>query len=89
MTRLPGPRSAASVKAPDEGGSGVIVLNGQDSDVRAGETVAAALSRLGLAVQARGIAVAVDGEVVPRSGWESFALAEGARVEVLTAMQGG
>jgi len=67
----------------------VILLNGQASDVRPGETVAAVLRRLGLAVEARGVAVAVDGEVVPRAGWPTFALAEGARVEVLTAMQGG
>jgi len=67
----------------------VISLNGQQSDVRAGETVAAALSRLNLTLDARGVAVAVDGEVVPRAQWESFALAEHARVEVLTAMQGG
>jgi thiamine biosynthesis protein ThiS len=31
----------------------------------------------------------VDGEVVPRAVWDSFALGDGARVEVLTAMQGG
>jgi len=67
----------------------MIVLNGQDSDLRAGETVAAALARLGLEADARGVAVAVDGEVVPRAGWGSFALGEHARVEVLTAMQGG
>ena len=36
-----------------------------------------------------GVAVAVDGEVVPRTAWDSFALAADARVEVLTAMQGG
>ena len=67
----------------------MILLNGQSSDLRAGETVAAALARLGLPGGASGVAVAVDGEVVPRSTWESFALAEGARVEVLAAMQGG
>jgi sulfur carrier protein len=67
----------------------VISLNGQRSDVRAGETVAAALERLELALDARGVAVAVDGEVVPRAQWESFALAADSRVEVLTAMQGG
>jgi sulfur carrier protein len=67
----------------------VISLNGQQSDVRVGETVAAALARLNLTLDARGVAVAVDGEVVPRAQWESFALAEHARVEVLTAMQGG
>jgi sulfur carrier protein len=36
-----------------------------------------------------GVAIAVDREVVPRAEWETFALADGARVEVLTAMQGG
>ena len=67
----------------------MIVLNGEDCDVRAGETVAAVLARLDLALDARGVAVAVDGEVVPRAQWQSFALGERARVEVLTAMQGG
>lgn len=37
----------------------------------------------------RGVAVAVNGEVVPRSTWENTALAEGDSVEVLTAAQGG
>jgi len=67
----------------------VIRLNGEESDVSPGETVAAVLERLELSPQARGVAVAVDGEVVPRAEWRSFALAEHARVEVLTAMQGG
>jgi sulfur carrier protein len=67
----------------------VILLNGQRSDLCAGETVAAALARLDLPRDARGVAVAVDGEVVPRSTWETFALSADARVEVLAAMQGG
>lgn len=67
----------------------MISVNGQRSDVRAGEPVAAALAQLQLPPDARGVAVAVDGEVVPRAEWQSFALAEHARVEVLTAMQGG
>jgi sulfur carrier protein len=67
----------------------VISLNGQDYEVHAGETLAAVLGRLGVSANARGVAVSVDGEVVPRALWESFRLAEDARVEVLTAMQGG
>jgi sulfur carrier protein len=67
----------------------VIVLNGETFEVQRGETVVAVLERLGVSPQARGVAVAVDGEVVPRACWEVFALAEDARVEVLTAMQGG
>ncbi len=42
-----------------------------------------------LTLDARGVAVAVDGEVVPRAAWESFVLPARRRVEVLTAMQGG
>ena len=36
-----------------------------------------------------GVAVAVDGAVVPRAAWPHTALGEGARVEILTAVQGG
>jgi sulfur carrier protein len=67
----------------------MISLNGQDSEVRAGETLVGVLRRLGVSLDARGVAVAVDGEVVPRAVWESFLLSQDARVEVLTAMQGG
>ncbi|OLT17457.1 thiamine biosynthesis protein ThiS [Pseudonocardia sp. CNS-139] len=42
-----------------------------------------------LGAPSTGVAVAVDGEVVPRAGWPDAVLAEGARVEVLTAVQGG
>jgi sulfur carrier protein len=37
----------------------------------------------------RGVAVAVNGTVVPRSTWADVPLAEGDAVEVLTAAQGG
>ena len=67
----------------------MIVLNGERSEVRPGETLAQVLDRLGVSPDARGVAVAVDGEVVPRTCWEVFKLAQDARVEVLTAMQGG
>jgi len=67
----------------------VIILNGERSEVLPGETVAQALRRLGLAADARGVAVAVDGEVVPRARWQTFELRDDARLEVLTAMQGG
>jgi sulfur carrier protein len=47
------------------------------------------LRELGVPDDARGVAVAVDGEVVPRGEWGARQLHDGARVEVLTAMQGG
>ena len=64
----------------------MISLNGQHAELRAGETLAVVLARLGVSPEARGVAVAVDDEVVPRAQWESFVLSERARVEVLTAM---
>ncbi len=67
----------------------MIYLNGTPREHRAGQTVASVLELLDLAPDARGVAVAVAGEVVPRADWETFAIADGARVEVLTAMQGG
>jgi sulfur carrier protein len=67
----------------------LIWVNGQPSGVTEGSTVLDALRELGLEADARGVAVAVDGEVVPRGRWGAQALAAGARVEVLTAMQGG
>jgi len=66
-----------------------ITLNGRPCELPASGTPAAALAELGLQPGARGVAVAVDGEVVPRAEWDSRALRDGARVEVLTAMQGG
>ena len=67
----------------------MIYLNGNPHDRDAEQTVASLLRVLELEPDARGIAVAVDGEVVPRAGWSTFAIPDGARVEVLTAMQGG
>jgi sulfur carrier protein len=37
----------------------------------------------------RGIAVAVDGQVIPRSQHADTELKEGSRVEIVTAVQGG
>jgi sulfur carrier protein len=82
-------RLGAATADPLWGSFKMIFLNGAESELRAGDDVGAVLARLGLALDAKGIAVAVDGAVVPRGDWQDFALPEGARVEVLTAMQGG
>lgn len=66
-----------------------VLLNGDESELSRGETLADLLARLNVSPERRGCAVAVDGEVVPRSQWRAFALHDSARVEVLTAMQGG
>lgn len=67
----------------------MITVNGNELEGREGCTVAELLADLGVEPQARGVAVAVDGEVVPRAQWPSLRVGEGARVEALTAMQGG
>ena len=64
-----------------------VVVNGEPREVRAGTTVADVVRSLTDAE--RGVAVALDGEVVPRSEWETTLLADGRRIEVLRAVQGG
>jgi sulfur carrier protein len=65
----------------------MILLNGTRRDGT--PNLAALLDELGLGPAARGVAVAVDGEVVPRSQWADLTLADGSRVEVVDAIQGG
>jgi sulfur carrier protein len=52
-------------------------------------TVASVLELLDVAPGARGVAVAVDGEVVSRSAWPRTPLRDGCRIEVVAAIQGG
>ena len=66
----------------------MIFVNGEPRD-RAGATIAELLSDLGVEDRARGVAVAVDGEIVPRAEWPARRVTEGERVEALSAMQGG
>jgi sulfur carrier protein len=67
----------------------VIFVNGTPTRGHDGATVAELLAVLGVEHEARGVAVAVDGEVVPRREWPDRTVPGGARVEALTAMQGG
>jgi sulfur carrier protein len=66
-----------------------VVLNGESRELREGATVSDAVRESGAPPQGRGVAVAVDGEVVPRGQWADTELATGQRVEVLQAVQGG
>ena len=67
----------------------MISVNGEPRELPAPATVGALLDALGVEPRRRGIAVAVDAEVVPRTAWEAHELRAGDRVEVLTAIQGG
>lgn len=66
-----------------------VIVNGEATELADGVTVAAAVEALELPAAGRGVAVAVDAEVVPRGQWGAHELQEGARVEILRAIQGG
>ncbi|MEO7196202.1 MAG: sulfur carrier protein ThiS [Pseudonocardiaceae bacterium] len=64
-----------------------VIVNGGSRELPAGATLADLLELLG--VPSGGVAVALDGAVLPRESWPGTVLREGASVEVLTAVQGG
>ena len=64
-----------------------VTLNGTPAELRDGATIMDVLERLEL--PDRGVAVAVDAEVVPRGQWPATPLHDGARIEVVQAVQGG
>jgi thiazole synthase len=65
-----------------------VELNGEARELAAGASLADAVRAAG-AEGRRGVAVALDGEVTPRAQWEATPLADGSKVEVLAAIQGG
>jgi sulfur carrier protein len=66
-----------------------LLLNGERRELPNGATLDDAIAASGAPADRRGVAVAIDGEVVPRGEWDATALADGAQVEVLQAVQGG
>ncbi len=66
-----------------------IELNGEAIELATGARVIEAVARAGARTDVRGVAVAVEGEVVPRSDWERKELLDGQSVEVVAAIQGG
>jgi thiazole synthase len=66
-----------------------VELNGEQRELAEGATLADLVRESGTDSDARGIAVAVDGDVVPRGEWRQRRLAGGEQVEVVAAIQGG
>jgi sulfur carrier protein len=64
-----------------------VLVNGATEQLDAGTTVADVVGRW--ARSPVGVAVAVNEAVVTRAEWPGTTLAEGDRVEILTAVQGG
>ncbi len=71
----------------DEGEPILVVVNGEEHLVPAGSTLLSLVELVGVA--RRGIAVAVDGEVVARSSWATAPVGAGSRVEIVSAAAGG
>ncbi len=82
-------RERGGLRSGGGGGVTAVILNGERTDLADRASVTAAVTAAGAPAEGRGVAVAVDGEVVPRGEWESTELHEGQRVEVLQAVQGG
>lgn len=66
-----------------------VILNGEPLELPDGSTVEDAVRAAGAPEGGRGVAAAVDGEVVPRAEWGGRRLESDDRVEVLQAVQGG
>lgn len=64
-----------------------VEVNGDEREFSDGITLAELLDELG--TTQRGVAVAVDGQVVTRGAWPDVVITGGAKVQILTAVQGG
>jgi sulfur carrier protein len=65
-----------------------IRVNGQDEPLAA-DTLAALLAEKAVDTGQRGIAVALNGAMVPRAAWAQTTLQAGDSVEIVRARQGG
>ena len=66
-----------------------VVVNGETVEIDGRVRVVDVLRRVNVRVDAAGVAVARNGEVVPRSAWMAVELNAGDHIEVLHAVQGG
>ncbi len=67
----------------------IVTVNGQQRELPPDATVASVVELLEVAQDARGVAVALNGEVVSRGRWPETELPDGARIEVVAAIRGG
>lgn len=65
----------------------MIRLNGEEKHVTRGDSVAALVAQLGIDV--RKVAIERNGEILPRSRYETTLLAEGDALELVTFIGGG
>jgi sulfur carrier protein len=66
-----------------------VLVNGEAVELSGGSTLADAVAAVYAAPEGRGVAAALDGAVIPRAEWARTELEDGARVELVVAVQGG
>jgi sulfur carrier protein len=64
-----------------------IEINGRERELDGPSSVGEIVD--GEVADRRGVAVAVDGEVLPRSAWDDSLVTDGTRLEIVGAVQGG
>ena len=64
-------------------------VNGDTTECNDDATVTVLLTQLDIANDASGVAVALNGSVIPRTEWSSTTLSSDDAVEIIHAVQGG
>jgi sulfur carrier protein len=67
----------------------IVSINGEKKNIAAVNTLEGLLRIAGVTPESKGVAVALNGEVVPRSAWASARVQENDSVEIIHAVQGG
>lgn len=66
-----------------------VIVNGDETELELGATLADVVTLMGRQRMGSGVAAALNGELVPRAGWQDRRVTEGDRIEILGAAQGG
>jgi sulfur carrier protein len=80
-------RRVVTGTSPSTASSVHVTVNGAPLELAGGTSVAQLVAET--CHSDRGVAVALDREVVPRSSWPTVIILEGASVEIVTAAAGG
>jgi sulfur carrier protein len=67
----------------------IVMVNGERCELPSSATVASVVELLDVGLGARGVAVALNGEVVTRAQWPQTEVQDGARIEIVAAIGGG
>ena len=66
-----------------------VIVNGEQIALLEGDSFVSLLTEYGYDLETRGIALALNGEVIPRGSWAETKLSNGDQVELVRAVQGG